>query len=230
MISDWTVIVARDDAPDDDFSRALLEQRVGVAPLRLMRTQRIDAAIDGEFDVVAYCSRAAADAVGGEAFGAKVVAAVGDATAQRLRDHGLAVDVVGSGGGAELGAALVAKGVKGKRVLLPRAEGGNDDLKNALEGAGAVVVCVDVYRSVAVDVDEASVEEVAAPRALFLTSPKRVAELVKKVRVPADVVVIAIGDTTAKAITEAGQRVDAILKTPTPEALLDALETQENPR
>ena len=63
-ITDWTVVVARDDAPDDDFSRALLEARVGVAPLRLMRTKRLDVDVKGEFDVVAYASRAAVEPAG----------------------------------------------------------------------------------------------------------------------------------------------------------------------
>jgi uroporphyrinogen-III synthase len=226
----WTVVVARDDAPDDEFSQALLAARVGVVPLRLMRTERLDVEIDGEFDVVAYCSKNAVDATGGDRFGAATVAAVGVATAARLAEHGAVADVVGDAGGAALGALLVAKGVQGKRVLLPRAEGGNDELKDSLEGAGAVVVGVDVYRSVAVEVDAAAVVEVEGPRALLLTSPKRARELVEKVRLPDDVVVVALGETTAAALREFGHRVDVVLPQPTPEALLDALQTQQNRR
>lgn len=226
---DWNVVVARDDAPDDEFSAALLARHVGVVPLRLMRTQRIDVpegSLGGDgarFDVVAFCSKAAVDAIGGDTFGARVVAAVGPGTAARLREHDVNVDVVGDAGGAALGALLVARGINGKRVLLPRAEGGNEELEVALKAAGATVVGVDVYRSVAVDVDAASVEEVPAPRALLLTSPKRVKELITRVRVPSDVVVIAIGATTAEALRDAGHRVDVVLPEPTPEALLSSL-------
>lgn len=235
---DWTVIVTRDDAPDDEFSVALLEAHVGVVPLRLMRTQRIDVpegSLKGPFDVVAFCSKNAVDAIGGDTFGAPVVAAVGPGTAARLVEHGVEAHVVGDAGGAALGALLVARGIQGKRVLLPRAEGGNDELKAVLDAAGADVVCVDVYRSVAVDVEEDVLDDIGddGPRALLLTSPRRAKGLFEKVKLPDDIVVVALGATTADAVRDLGRRVDVVLPQPTVEALLSSLfwtgETQQKP-
>jgi uroporphyrinogen-III synthase len=60
-----------------------------------------------------------------------------------LREHDVNVDVVGDAGGAALGALLVARGVNGKRVLLPRAEGGNDELEVALKAAGRASLSAD---------------------------------------------------------------------------------------
>jgi uroporphyrinogen-III synthase len=237
-----TVIVAKDDAPDDDFSRALLDARVGVAPLRLMRIVRKDVDVDalikahGPFDIVAFTSKNAVDAIGADTAEAKVVAAVGKSTAQRLRDHGRAVDVVpdaadGGQSGAALATALAhhMKDLKGKKVFLPRAARGNDELKTALTAAGAIVVDVAAYDSVAVDVDADAVADVPAPRALFLTSPLRVAEFKKRVTLPDDVALVCIGETTAAAAREAGLTVAGVLAEPTPEALLDALHALSEP-
>ena len=77
------------------------------------------------------------------------VAAVGPATAAALREAGFAVDLVPETAvGEALGVALAPR-VQGKRVLLPRAEVAREVLPQMLRDAGAEVVIVPAYRTVA---------------------------------------------------------------------------------
>jgi uroporphyrinogen III methyltransferase/synthase len=78
------------------------------------------------------------------------VAAIGPATAAALEREGIAVELVPAQHVAEaLAAALVARGVTGKRVLVPAAERARPVLSDTLRAAGAVVDVVAVYRTVA---------------------------------------------------------------------------------
>ncbi len=230
-LAGWTVIVARDDAPDDDLSLALIADGAEVVPLRLMRMEPLAFSLPtGPFDVVAFASRHAVDAVPAELWGRARVAAVGKVTAARLIERGVDVDVIGDAGGAALAGALIKDGVAGLRVLLPRTQEGNTELQHALEEAGAVVVVVDVIRSVPLEVDVAAVfARTQRPRALVLTSPRRARALWERSEIPEDVVVVAIGATTAGELRGAGHRVDAVAAQPGPEGLLEALrERQKN--
>ena len=86
------------------------------------------------------------------------VGAVGEATADALRERGIEVHVVGTGGGAELAKAWGS--CSGQRLLWPRAVAAHEDLERALAGAGANVVRVAVYRTVALpDVDRRAFTE-----------------------------------------------------------------------
>lgn len=77
------------------------------------------------------------------------VAAIGPATEQSLREHGWRVDVVPEEYVAEsLAAALAGRGLRGRRVLLPRAAVARDALTNALRAMGAEVDMVAAYRTV----------------------------------------------------------------------------------
>jgi len=73
------------------------------------------------------------------------VAAVGPATASALKARGIAVDVVGDGGGAELAAAWGY--AQGQRLLLPQAYEAHPDLERILTEAGAELTIVAVYRT-----------------------------------------------------------------------------------
>jgi uroporphyrinogen-III synthase len=74
------------------------------------------------------------------------VGAIGAATAERLRQHGLAVDFVPDEFVAEaMVAGLTRGGVAGKRILLPRARIARDTLPEGLRAAGATVDVVVVY-------------------------------------------------------------------------------------
>jgi len=83
------------------------------------------------------------------ALGEVRLAAIGPATAEELRRCCLRVDLVPSEYVAEgVAAELIARGVEGKRVLLPRADIARDVLRLELEKAGATVDSVVSYRTI----------------------------------------------------------------------------------
>lgn len=78
------------------------------------------------------------------------VAAIGPATADALARRGVPVTLVPERHVAEgLVAALAARGIAGRRVLVPAAELTRPVLAAGLEAAGAVVDLIPVYRTVA---------------------------------------------------------------------------------
>lgn len=77
------------------------------------------------------------------------VAAVGDSTAECLRDRGVDPDLVPeSFHGDALLEAMRRSGVDGARILMPRAEVARETLPNGLRESGATVDIVPVYRTV----------------------------------------------------------------------------------
>jgi hydroxymethylbilane synthase len=227
------VIVARDDAPDDNISLSLSAQGARVVGLPLME---LDEPTDGSaleaavrdlaaYDAVAFTSRAAVErffsrltAAGGDLRGLSsdaLIAAVGARTEQALKDHGAHVDVIGDGGGAVLADALhAAMPLEDKVVLLPRAEGGREEFREVCEKHGAKVEVVDAYRSTPHDDASARVTTALAEgsdakaRLLVLTSPRRAEVLAAALgddrSALAGVSLVAIGETTAEAVREAG--------------------------
>jgi uroporphyrinogen III methyltransferase/synthase len=79
--------------------------------------------------------------------GCTQVAAIGPGTARALSRYGVRADWVPDEFRAEALADGLATQVRGKRVLLPRAEGARDVLPKSLERAGAQVVDVGIYRA-----------------------------------------------------------------------------------
>ncbi len=83
--------------------------------------------------------------------GAKI-AVVGTATAEELRRHGINADLIPDEfTGDGLATALLKNDLKGKKILLPRAEKAREILPERLVGAGAGVDVVPVYRNVRPD-------------------------------------------------------------------------------
>lgn len=77
------------------------------------------------------------------------IAAIGPATADALRDFGISPDLVPARYVAEgVVEELLARGVKGQNVLLPRAREAREVLPEALRRAGAVVEVIPVYETV----------------------------------------------------------------------------------
>ncbi|GAB4335503.1 MAG: uroporphyrinogen-III C-methyltransferase [Desulfobulbaceae bacterium] len=77
------------------------------------------------------------------------IAAVGKATGEELAKHGIRVDLVPETfTGEGLAEALIATGVRGSRILLPRAVKARDVLPEMLKDAGAEVVVAPVYQNV----------------------------------------------------------------------------------
>ncbi|MEZ4466443.1 MAG: uroporphyrinogen-III synthase [bacterium] len=90
------------------------------------------------------------------AFGHARIACIGPATARRLEARGLRADLIPDRYVAEgLLEALLAEGVAGLRVLIPRARFAREVLPETLRAAGAEVEVLPVYDTVEPPVDEA---------------------------------------------------------------------------
>jgi uroporphyrinogen-III synthase len=154
-------------------------------------------------------------ALGGDpAAVAASIGAIGRATAEAVRAHGAAVAFVPERFVAEAAVeGLVARGMAGQRVLLPRADIARDTLPDGLRAAGAHVDVVVAYRTLPADEVDASVlAELRSDRFDVLTfaSPstvRSVAALLGETR-PRHGVVACIGPITATAARAAGFRVD----------------------
>jgi len=163
--------------------------------------------------------------------------AVGPATKRALKSAKLPAHVPpGVRDGAELARALVARGdVAGKRVLVPRAEEGRLDAVEILRAAGADVVEVVAYRTVAVAADDPAIargaELLAAGEAAVcaLFAPSQVAALAAILAArgtdlsSVSAKFCAIGETTAAAARSAGIRDVAVARAPTPEGMAQAV-------
>lgn len=86
--------------------------------------------------------------------------AIGPRTAQELGTYGLTPDVVPTEFQAEgVIAALAHIGIRGSRILIPRAEVAREILPQQLRELGAIVDVIPVYRTIAPAVDVASLPE-----------------------------------------------------------------------
>lgn len=185
----------------------------------------------------AHAVAAVAEALRSASARVPLIAAVGERTADALRRRGLAPDLIGDSDGEALAARLL-EALRARDpdhpgpVLLPLAEEARDELRAALEAAGAEPVRVIAYRMIAASADELRglVEAVAGGEVDLVPfgSPRTVAvalgalgpaaaQGLRRMRVGA------IGQTTAAALREAGVRVDAVAPQPSFDALLRAL-------
>lgn len=158
--------------------------------------------------------------------------AVGPATAARLaQGHVAAIVPDGVRDGATLARALVAeRALAGKRVLVPRAEDGRDDAIEILRDAGITVDDVIAYCTVAAKEDDPLI---ARGRDLLATGQAAVCVVFAPSQVAAlDALIalrslatrlIAIGETTATAVRDAGAVVAGVAATPTPEGIANAV-------
>ncbi|GAC1606694.1 MAG: hypothetical protein NVS4B10_21180 [Myxococcales bacterium] len=160
-----------------------------------------------------------------------LLGAAGAGTAAALSQLGLPGAVVPEGGvGADALAAALAPQVRGRRVLLPRAEGGNPALAQALERAGADVHSVVLYRTVAARIpDPAGLAVLRSGQAdgiLFASgsAARGFAALLGAEAAPlaARARVACMGARCAADARDSGLRVDAVARGGFPD-LLDAL-------
>lgn len=88
------------------------------------------------------------------------ICAIGPRTAQELGTHGLTADIVPGEFQAEgVIAALAQLGIRGSRLLIPRAEVAREILPEQLRELGAVVDVIPVYRTIVPAVDVASLTQ-----------------------------------------------------------------------
>ena len=164
-------------------------------------------------------------------FAACRIGAIGSATAEALVGHGLRPDLVPEEYVAEgLVKALSDQDLKGRRVLLPRAEGARDVLIKKLEAAGAAVDELTLYRAAM----PASLPEEALQRlragavdAVTFASSSTVRNLVQLLGgdlSPIEGAAIAtIGPITSATARELGLRVDVEAEEHTIAGLVSAL-------
>ncbi|MEO8707104.1 MAG: uroporphyrinogen-III synthase [Kofleriaceae bacterium] len=157
--------------------------------------------------------------------------AVGPATAQVLAEAGISAFVPepAKDAAAAAHAMLAALPLAGKRVLIPRAEGGRDEAIEILRAAGVDVDPIDAYRTAAIERDDPEVVRgrdalVAGEVALCAVfAPSQVAALEAIVGIRSVTTRwIAIGETTAAALREAGAEVISVATEPTPEGIANA--------
>jgi uroporphyrinogen III methyltransferase/synthase len=155
------------------------------------------------------------DASGRDARGVPGVAAIGPATAECLRSHGIRADCQPvKFTGADLVAALTAFGqLGGKRVLLPRAAGAPETVRKGLEEAGATVDEVEAYRTLlSRAVDEEVAQRLLEGRVDFVTftsssTVRGFAQALGRERlasVPGSVRFVSIGPVTSQTARELG--------------------------
>lgn len=151
------IALTRPEGRGTELAARLRERGHEVALVPLTRIEDAEPFPDpAGFDGVLFTSVSAVErAPEGAAWAGVRVGAVGAFTAAALRERGLPVDVVGTGGGAELAAAWGP--AEGQRLLLPQAERAHPALADGLRAAGAEVFPVAVYRTVALErVDRAA--------------------------------------------------------------------------
>ncbi|MGI4788079.1 MAG: uroporphyrinogen-III C-methyltransferase [Janthinobacterium lividum] len=181
--------------------------------------------------VHAFCGRLAAAGKDARSFGAAQIAAVGPATAEALRAHGLQADfqptvMTGAGLGTELpGEAF------GKNFLIPRAKDGDDSLIEALTAREGTVDAVIAYEN---SLDAANADEIrqrlldGTIDAVTFTSSSTVRNFVSALdglALPASVIIACIGPSTAKTAKETlGRLPNITAEEPTMDSFVAALE------
>lgn len=160
------------------------------------------------------------------------VAAIGPATREALEEWGIQVSLSPREYRAEgLVEAFSSLDIRGKRVLLPRAEEARDILPKSLRTLGAEVDVVPAYRTVPDTENGQALRALLAQgevNAITFTSPSTVRNFLAMVGEGAvdalsRVVVACIGPVTADAARDLGIRVDVVAKEYTAEGLVNAL-------
>ncbi len=160
----------------------------------------------------------------------KRIAAVGQATADALRRHGVNVDIIPYISSQD--GLLAAYGVHGlpRSLLFFRAEEGRDTLSSVLESKGVQVTMVFTYRTICPQTEAAEVIQCVQKNeidAVLLGSPKTARYYIRRVGslVLADQPVVAvISESMAVAVRSLGLSVQVVAKRASFEAMLDALD------
>ncbi len=243
-----TVVVTRRKGEEDALSARLAELGAAVRELPAIEFAApadpapLDAALRAldRFEWVVFTSATAVErtlermrALGLELaqLGARRLAAVGPATADRLVRHVRAPDLVPSEARGEALAGELAPRVRGRRVLLPRPAEGRPETLEGLRAAGAELTVVEAYRTVPsppgriaplagwIEGGEIDAVAFASPSAVQAVvgalGPK--AELLRRVSLAA------IGPTTADALRAAGLSASVVPSRYTGAALAEAI-------
>lgn len=157
------------------------------------------------------------------------IAAVGEATAQALREAGVSVTLTAAKAtGRGLAEELIAGGITGQRVWLPSARAARPELLNLLRAAGAIVEATPVYDTVAPanpDPHLLRALRAGAVDVVVLASPSAARNLQAALggTPAASVQVVCIGATTADTARELGYRVAMVARVPSATGVAEAL-------
>ena len=163
--------------------------------------------------------------------------AIGPATAERLTRHGIKVDLVPEEHRSEavVGILCAKDNLRGKRVLLPRADLAREVLPRELQAAGALVENVTAYRTIFESLEQPGAPDIYKMLlerridAVTFTSASTVRSFAQQLGAEpaADLlqttVVAAIGPVTAEAAKQLNIKTDVMPSTYTIPALVDAL-------
>jgi uroporphyrinogen-III synthase len=134
--------------------------------------------------------------------------------------------------GGDLARSLVAaRALAGQRVLVPRAEDGRREALEILRAAGAEVVDVVAYRTIATEPDDPAIQHGlsllrtgnAAICAVFAPSQAHALAALVGPLWAISTTFCAIGETTAAALRSAGVVAPAVAPEPTPEGMAQAV-------
>ncbi len=205
--------------------RALGATPVVVPAIRIEFTDppELDRALAGiaGYDWVIFTSRNGVEAVfrRTRSIAGPKVAAIGPATAQSLREHGVEPDLMPAEYVAE--AVLDALGaVTGRRCLLPRADIAREALATGLTARGAVVDEIAAYRTHPLTERRADLGPVDA---VTFTSSSTVHGFLAGGPVPDGARIVCIGPITAHTAQECGLTVSAVAQEYTEDGLIAAL-------
>jgi len=161
------------------------------------------------------------------------IAAIGKETARHLKARGIRADLIPDSERSEGLEAVLADQVRGKRVLLVRADAGREHLEKALRGL-ATVATVAAYAQQDGNVTATPGGErlvsgrydalLATSGRAFLGVLRHLDEAGKASLRLGQAKIIALGGVTAEAIREAGYPVARIASGANPEAMADAVE------
>ena len=193
----------------------------------------IDEGVSSRWDWIVFTSQNGVDAffaalaLGGRdtrALGNTLIAAVGEATAERLAARGVVPDFQPTRATSEaLGEGLPR--VSGARILLPVSNLADDRLAQALRKRSAHVEQVAAYATVCETLDEERCRQVLAADAITFTSAstaRNLAEALGAVVLPEAVKLVSIGAQTSHAVRAAFGRVDAEAEEPGLDSLVQA--------
>ncbi len=171
---------------------------------------------------------------------------VGPATGRVIEEAGLACIVdPRADDGEGLAKVLIEKlaraesppVLRGVRILAPRAAGGRHEMLDMLVYAGATIDAMSVYKTFHAEPAEpeiqagrSALEEGGAPICCVF-APSQVSALAELVLIPSlEATFVAIGDTTAKALKDAGAKRVVASDQPTPEGIAKAVRSVYPPK
>ncbi len=183
---------------------------------------------------VRYFAQRAGRAIATALPGRLRIGSVGPGTTQAASDAGMTVFLEAGTHTAEgLLEALAHEGIRGKRILVPRAAEGREALVDGLSGSGAEVVAPVAYQTGAADKNEAACRALLAdpPDVCTFASPSSVRFFFELMGETSARSVLSrsrtavIGRVTARAIEKRNIRVDIIPAEFTIPGMLDAIES-----